>query len=155
MSDWQEPVMHWPTHIMQEDRHGCGAACYAMITGRTYRDAARIFGKDFQTEGISIHDIDQCLAEDGYAVARKYTHVRGVDRDEWPVKPFAPIHLVQVSSPLGAHFVVMLANGMVLDPVSSVPHDSLQDYEKVWNITGIVALPGSPADAEKAHERVS
>lgn len=136
-------IVDW---VKQEHDHGCGAATFAMLTNRTYAGAvATIKTHDRWHEGGVTHfTIDQYLAEDGFAVARRFTHVDGVARDIWPVEPFAEAHYCTVSSAMGTHFVVLLRDGTVLDPADPRPR-RLTDYERVWNIAAVTPIESADA----------
>jgi hypothetical protein len=98
-----------------------------MITGMSYAGIARWFaermsGHDFATSGISYYPMDDFLVEHGYAVARRNAGFCNKLREHgWPPAPWADMHLCQVSNPGGAHYVVMLGDGTVLEPMSEAP----------------------------------
>lgn len=135
-------LIHW---VRQEHANGCGAACFAMLTGRTYAEAvAHMDPRDWTVHGCTTAELDALLAEDGFAVARKYAHVTGNERPAWPVAPFAPRHLCQVTLYDGVrHFVVMDCLGHVFDPNDYRPRD-LSHYADISNIAGIVRIEREP-----------
>lgn len=110
--------------VKQEEAHGCGIAALAMITGQSYSAVRDWFvrhmpGHDFAASGISYYPIDDFLVEHGFAVARRNAGFCNKLREtDWPPAPWAEVHLCQVSNPGGAHYVVMLADGTVLDPLN-------------------------------------
>jgi hypothetical protein len=130
-----------PAWVRQEDERGCGPACFAMLTNRTYAGAVSMLRGKFERQGISHFELDQYLAEEGYAVARRYLRVAGADRKAWPVAPFADVHLCQVRTAGGGHFVLMLRDGTVLDPLDPTP-TRLDAYVQVDNIAAVVSLGG-------------
>ena len=137
--------MDW---VKQEDEHGCGAAVFAMLTNRTYAGAvATIKTHDrWDTQGVSQHVIDQYLAEDGFAIARKYTHLDGVERDNWPVDPFADAHLCIVTQHGGmGHYVILLRDGTVLDPAVPPEHHPcfLSNYPSVLSVAAVTPVGDS------------
>lgn len=130
--------------IEQEDPHGCGVAALAMILGRTYAEVkAMLSAQNWQREGATIWVWDALLANEGYAVARKYRHdaARDCMREVWPPEPFAPIHLCLVRYPrfTRGHMVVLLADGTVLDPLTPEPR-TLDWYDDVDHVAGIARL---------------
>ncbi len=132
--------------VRQEDTNGCGIACLAMITGKTYLEV-RDELVYYDGSGLANHIIDEYLADHGYAVARKFeaSHWQQkkygrTTREQWPVEPFADVHLCQVETWSDTnHFVVMLRDGTILDPYNEHIH-SLDAYKDVWNIAGIVKV---------------
>lgn len=128
-------------HIRQEDAYGCGPACLAMVTGRSYREVrdwfrvrawqnARRDGRtlddvvreavepqDFARFGIDHWEIERYLAEHGYACALRWKDVRlGEARTSWPPTPIAEASICCVQTVAGGHFVVWLRDGRVLNP---------------------------------------
>ena len=129
--------MDW---VRQEDSHGCGAACFAMLTNRTYEGAKATIKHDgWDRSGIAGIVLDQYFAEEGIAIARRYSHIDGVERAVWPVAPFADVHLCQVTTVGGGHFVILLRDGTVVDPLDPQTH-SLTDYLSVMNIAGLTRI---------------
>lgn len=129
--------------IEQEDMHGCGLACLAMLTGQTYAEVKAGFEqRDFTKDGVICLDMENYLAEHGYAVAVKYPHYspRRKNRDVWPPEPFTDAHFVHVD---GKHYVVMLRDGTVLDPAAGreTPRH-LSDYSRVDHMVGVVRMEG-------------
>ena len=135
-----EEVTMQITRVQQEEVYGCGIACLAMVTSKTYQEVCSWFKADrFQT-GLTWWDIDGYLAEHGLAVARRWPTTQNenepLEREVWPLEPWADLHICQVRTPAMAHFVVMLANGTCLDPATPEPK-KLSDYESVDNITAV------------------
>lgn len=105
--------------VQQEDAHGCGIACLAMVTGKFYGEVKREFAP-FE-KGLTWWETDSYLVDHGYAVARKFKHAaHRKESREWPPEPFGDVHICQVFTPAGGHFVVVLRDGTVLDPATSV-----------------------------------
>ena len=132
-----------PSRVSQEDAQGCGLAVLAMITGRTYAEVkAEVESwehdpmqgpKDWSQTGVTHYTLDRFLAGQGYFVQRRF--------DGWPElpkEPFAPIHYASVQQPSNrGHFVVVLENGDVLDPLREGTF-RLADWEKVNQLVGCV-----------------
>jgi hypothetical protein len=139
--------------VQQEDSHGCGIAALAMLIGATYQDVKVDVLPAFDEHGISHFECDTYLAEHGYAVARKYltiTHARQ-ERSVWPPEPFGDVHLCQVTvrGAIGtAHFVVLLGNGTVLDPLTPEPR-RLSDYAYVHNVAAVVPIEAAQSQARQ------
>ena len=105
--------------IQQKDGYGCGIACLAMIAGKTYDEVAVDFPRINETFGMTFHDADAWLVDHGFALTRKWMFKRGnVKVTPWPPHPWAKTHLVTVVRDAASHFVVLLEDGTVLDPVS-------------------------------------
>ena len=137
--------------VRQEHDYGCGLASLAMIDGTTY-DAVREWllanwpgGHERPDEWLTKRGIyqgmaDWYLSQHGYVWRTLYS---GWQMPEWPPSPFAPVHLASVRQPSGdSHYVVMRADGVVLDPLSDEPR-MLADWPKVDNVQGIWRLERS------------
>ncbi len=130
------------TWVRQEHPTGCMVAATAMIAGVSYTTVAEWITRFHGDNCITQHDADEYLCEHGFAVARKYRTVNGVERNVWPPEPFGTVHLCLVTCH-GAngrgHAVVMLHDGTVLDPLSPEPR-RLSDYAGVSNVAVITRL---------------
>lgn len=131
-------------YIQQNHSRGCGPAALAMVTAARYEAVCDYFANiDFDSEGIGIRECDHYLAEHGFAVARLYSAKRhNLPREKWPPKPFGDIHLCHVDVFEGAplsHWVVMLEDGKVLDPLFP-EKESLHDYHFVNNVAAVVPI---------------
>lgn len=144
--------------VMQEDAEGCAVATIAMLTGRTYKEVrAQIDGEpwhghngDWSADGVSHITVDRLLIAHGYYLQRVYSNMV----PEWPPPPWSPIHFAQVVQPSGRnHFVVMRADGVVLDPLHPGEH-RLTDWPKVNNVVGLLA-PASIVNAGKGADRAA
>jgi hypothetical protein len=126
--------------VEQEHRYGCQVAVLAMIMGITYKEALVYYKMDpDECLGFSSQSLDTILADNGYAIARKYRYtLNNKQRESWPVEPFADLHWCQVQTGVGAHAVIMLADGLVLDPWSA-ERTSLKhpDYQNIHFVTGV------------------
>ena len=123
--------------VLQEDTNGCGLACLAMITDQTYQQVKTEVTHIGQ-HGISVHCIESYLVDRGYALSWKYLY-RGYTnqrRDEWPPALWANVHIAQVRIPNGSHFIVVLFNGEVLDPLTPAAR-RFEDYTEIDNIVAI------------------
>ena len=135
--------MSHPAWVRQEDAKGCGLAVLAMLTGRTYAevrervDAVEVgpseAPRDWARSGCTHYTLDRYLAGEGWFVQRRFATYL-----ELPFAPFAPIHYAQVVQPSGrGHFVVVLADGTVLDPMRE-GHFRLSEWTKVNQLVGLV-----------------
>jgi hypothetical protein len=124
--------------------NSCVPACLAMILGKTLRQVIKDLYEHWVDEGnkLGMGDevIDQYLAANGFAVQR-ICHEYEPHKlliDKWPIKPFAPIHIVDVwsSNPAGMHAVVMNFEGKIYDP-SNKKIKSIDEYQRVFAISGI------------------
>ena len=133
--------------------NSCVPACLAMVTGKTLNKVVKEIYEHWENEGryegVDDDIVDQYLSKNGYAVQR-LGHEYGPNKlliEDWPLDPFAPIHIVDVwsSSPPGMHAVVMDANGVIFDP-SNKRIKKLSDYQRVFAITGIWKVTNSLID---------
>lgn len=128
--------------ITQKHNRGCGVACLAMITGKSYDEILEDCEAawDEQT-GLYTNIVDAYLWDHGYALRKYYSNNnwQKIKRDPWPIKPFTDIHLVHLRVYELAsceHFVIMSRDGTVLDP--KLGHKpSLADYYNIYSISGI------------------
>lgn len=106
-------------HVRQEDPGGCGLACVAMVTGRSYAEVRRIWvmnGGDESKlasaqEGLTNRDISDML----YLCDPLLPGARSTDRVE--VIPFwNPIIRSVRRGARQSHWVVVDGDGTVLDP---------------------------------------
>lgn len=156
-------------HVPQVDANGCGVACLAMVTGKSYEEVRDWFwckawqnaqrdGRtwadlddperqawerhNFAVHGLTDHDLEAFLAENGFAYAKKWSNLwqqRMEDRrPSWPPLPFAEAHIVQVYLPSGGHYVVWTADGRVLDPANG--ECDLTGFSSVGYILGVSRL---------------
>lgn len=143
--------------VRQEDGAGCGAATLAMLTGRTYHEARDLIDslwpnvKDWTADGNGSNefDLDRCLYADGAFIQRRYSSWR--DNGTAAIlpfpDPFAPLHYCMVRQPSNNyHFVVMLADGSVLDPMREGTF-TLDEWPEVAQVVG-VSPPLLPVQAE-------
>ena len=132
-----------------------------MVTGKTYREVKDYLsercgrfvkiseeqsewriGLDLVNHGVGIQfDAWSYLRDMGYAVQLRYrspyTTAYGQPLHEpWPCEPWADVHICSVESPAGAHAIVLLRDGTVLDPMTPEPR-RLSDYAKVESITAV------------------
>jgi len=135
-----------PRWVKQEDQNGCVLAAIAMIVGKSYAEVkAELQPKDLSTDAYTSFEAESYFYEHGYSAVKRWKHIcfAGVDREVWPIEPFAPVHYVQVvNGPSGkGHAVVLLANGDVLDPWTDSKPKKLSDYYQVNEIMGVFFAP--------------
>lgn len=134
-------------HVRQEDPYGCGVACIAMLAGLTYAEARQAYSAQYgedraavirEGRGMVNVEADAVLARLGFAVARRH---RGVeDASHWPPQPWGSAHLATVLLPTGGHFVVVLADGSVLDPAADPTPRRWGDFGEVFDIAAVVPV---------------
>jgi hypothetical protein len=146
--------------VRQEDEMGCWVAAMAMVTGKTYNEVKAETGDTWSSGGHS-WKTDQYLAQHGFAVARYFDsdqfhqlppseHGTRFNHKwpDWPMKPFAPLHVCSVQTSRAAHSVVLLSDGTVLDP--AIPHPRrLSDYQRVIEIVGVWRVVAALAPTPK------
>lgn len=130
----EPPEIRW---VPQREGMGCAVACVAMLMGLSYWNARALFPHFDPAEGVLPLDAVRVLGEYGWASIEKFEHYSPERRARrrWPVKPFAPVHLVPVST-TGWHAVLLLADGTVMDPLTP-ERRRLSDYPTVHSIIGL------------------
>jgi hypothetical protein len=132
--------------VRQKQAFGCTAAALAMVLGCTYEEAAAKLASDpsiFDTQGNGYHVMESQLVQHGFAISRKWRVYQpgNQQRDSWPCEPFAALHWCEViAGPRGAHAVIMLGDGTVLDPMSDEPK-ALADYSEVNFVAAVIPVP--------------
>lgn len=146
-----ERVIQW---VRQEHTNGCVIASLAMISGKTYREVhddlapqlgnfVDVEGKsewrrgvDFNKDGMAImFDGWGWLADNGFAIQQRYKFHYNIERPQWPLDPWADVHLCSVVT-TQSHAVVLLRDGRVLDPLTPEPK-KLSDYSKVESMMAV------------------
>lgn len=131
-------------YVKQEQKLGCVFACIAMILETDYWTVRNDFpkerfGKELgKDECITItSDAISYLFYKGYVGHSSYSTIgySQIQRkpDEW-IKEFAPVHLISVVLNGYSHACVW-KDGIIFDPFREGKY-TLNDYEKVHNITG-------------------
>jgi hypothetical protein len=113
-------------HVKQEDERGCAIASLAMVLGLSYKATAKRF--NIPRSGSSYYKWMEVLAQSGwsYQMLWKTDQLTSRAREIWPPEPWAPVHLCQIQTPLGAHMVVMKHDGAILDP--ALPHSDIEPF---------------------------
>ena len=137
--------------VAQKHPFGCAVASLAALLRKPYAEAAMLLSDDptqFQTSGVGFYAVELKLADHGFAVAKKYAWTQPGNklRDKWPCEPFADIHWCEVITEQGAHAVLMLRDGQVIDPARE-KRARLSDYQKVNMIAGLAALSTPTTDS--------
>jgi hypothetical protein len=124
--------------VRQRGDKDCGIAVLAMITGQGYEEIrSRIPLIDGEFGGVFGVHLKQYLEGAGFATVEKHLFHLNKRRNPWPPLPFAPLHYCEVVPGKGKlHWVVMLADGTVLDPIADEPR-WLSDYMEVNCVTGV------------------
>lgn len=124
--------------VQQEYAMGCGVACVATVAQRPYKEVAALLpgwdgssGKTHNVIGELLHHF-----EFAYSILYQTCQFTNEAREVWPVPPFADSHIVCVDSPIGAHYVVWLRSGAVLDPARDGVK-ALSDYGRIHHIIGV------------------
>jgi hypothetical protein len=138
--------------VRQKHTYGCAAATVAMLLGISYDAAADLLtgGEPdrLNEQGMGWHVPESQLVQHGYAVSRKWRVYQpgNQTREPWPCAPFADLHWCEViAGPRGAHAVVMLRDGTVLDPMADEPK-RLSDYSEVNFIAAVVPVAAYDTD---------
>jgi hypothetical protein len=133
--------------------NSCVPACLAMVTGKTLnrvvKEIHEYWENEGRYEGVDDYIVDQYLSKNGYARVNHEYEPNKLLIKKWPIKPYAPIHIVDVwsSNPPGMHAVIMLKDGTILDPSNKRIKDVSQ-YQRVFAITGIWKVTDSIFDVK-------
>lgn len=128
-------------YVKTEKSNGCVVACLAMITDVTFDEVLNGMEQYWKNEGAEQGTDDPAWM--AYLSARGYA-IQDIDHEyipedrlivPWPIKPFAPIHILFVYAE-GPHAVVMLNDGTILDPNDPLIK-SRHEYHRVYRIIGI------------------
>lgn len=131
-------------HITQKHSGGCGVAVAAMLVGKTYDEVLPWFSRfnlDAPDGGITWMTLNDYLTQHGYAVAQRFRYDSATNEPhpKWPPSPFGDVHYCQVQTAIGAHFIVVLRDGTVLDPaVAGIRH--LADYEHINSMAAVIEI---------------
>ncbi len=130
--------------VKQKQSHGCYIAALAMIAGLSYDEIKAHFNKsyDFDKEGVTFFAADALLHKLGFASARIWQHdqLNKEERSYWPPSPWADVHLCEavVDPKKGAHAIIMLKDGKVLDPnFGELPSLRNPHYVRVYSVAAI------------------
>jgi hypothetical protein len=121
--------------------NGCIVACLGMITDQTYKEVLSGMEQYWKNEGSEQGVDDEAwmayLAARGYATQDIPHDYVPTDQliSPWPIKPFAPIHIVFVYDE-GPHAVIMTNDGTILDP-NDEKISRIDQYYRVYRIVGI------------------
>jgi outer membrane murein-binding lipoprotein Lpp len=129
-----------------------------MVLGISYEEACEKLGGETGRSHSYYCDVwDQTISENGWAVQRKWGTMQpgNQKRDPWPLAPWADLHECEVKTSM-IHSVLLLANGTVMDPLTTEPK-RLSDYSEVLSMAALypvdalrAQLATARADAERA-----
>lgn len=116
-------------------------AALAMATGKTYDYVWDYFkNPEHRERGITYHEVIAFLGDHGFAVNWKWRNTQNEERNKprepWPAEPWTDVHIVEVENSVMYHFVVMLKDGTILDPLTS-EKKMLSDYKRVTQMIGV------------------
>lgn len=143
--------------VLQPEPSGCGIAVVATVAGKTYQEVRQYIhlDRDFTQEGMYDSELESLLVQFGFTwqVLTMVNPRLSTRRDPWPPAPWAPLHVAKVTNlrESGLHYVVVLPDGMVLDPHCGVIQ-GLHRYPRVhqvyglWPVSGFVPSPPTLAD---------
>lgn len=119
--------------VLQQHENGCGVAVFAMLTDRTWDEAAEFMR--FTGDPVPFAMLRAHLQNDGAFVRAICKPDEG---DEWPPRPFAPRHMACVTQPSGGgHYLAVEKDGTVLDPLRDGRYQ-LSDWKVVHEVCGVL-----------------
>jgi hypothetical protein len=133
--------------VIQPTKMSCGIAALAMVSAKKFHEVRVLFNlaHDWNKDGMGDYHMKAMFEPLGFSYQVRYQclhRLGGTSREEWPGKPFAPLHiaLVQNLPNTGGHYVVWLPDGRVMDPWWGVLPD-LSNYPSVEMIYGLWKIP--------------
>lgn len=117
------------SYVKATNLDDCIVACLAMITNKSFTEV--------NLTDVHLDNWVAYLSAHGYAiqdVQHDYTPEHRLV-SPWPVKPFAPIHIMFVHD-IGNRPVIMLQDGVILDPMNIQNH-TRHKYHRIYRFVGI------------------
>jgi hypothetical protein len=157
----------WVRWVGQRGEADGGIAAIAMALGQTY-PAVRALFPDLGPTSLWRSELSRAACAALLKLYRCMITWQSAPRqgaepgefggEEWPPAPFGPIHLALVrrrkESPR-AHWVVLLADGTVLDPFTTETM-ALHSYYRVYHVGAVTRDDGTPlADPKRAPRRIT
>jgi len=136
-----------PNTVVQSTPHGCGIACFAMLTSMRFEDAARIIGHSGDTQGVTAQALSSALESTGILLgeARYFGKVSSAYKRK-RLKDQRTDCLLHASISDEGHWMVWHhASRRVLDPMQPSRGGSrlrnVDFYHPVW-LTGMPSTKG-------------
>ncbi len=113
-------MRHRVKRVFQNDEHGCGVACIAMITGVPYESVRGQTTVNLAENGLTNHEIQRLLLLYGYHACHVWRGEANLGKDIWPLKFMHGTVIANVTPNLKIeherHWIVITKRGKVLDP---------------------------------------
>ena len=124
--------------ITQEFDYGCGVACFAFVTGLTYKQALKVLGREQTVKhGWRPSDLAQALNSSGRVYKNKYVRKDVTS----PVYPSGTIVLIERSEEYKVGHYLVSYNGKWMDPwINLTQNSTLAHAESGFRDK----LPGKP-----------
>lgn len=128
--------------VRQQEPCGCGVACVAMISDKTYDEVASLLGEWWsgRSSGMTHYVIFELLSHYGFALRNTFraNHEKYRSNEPWPPEPKAYAYIASISRASGGHFVVWTGEE-VLDPMKDEPC-TLDEYGGVNQLIAVYEI---------------
>lgn len=118
--------------IYQKNKFGCGIACLAMVSKKSYDNVVQDFINDFNENGLETDTVIEWLGDNGFSILVK--DIRCYNEKDFAraymFKPFAEVHIVRVRNKVDTmnHLIVMDKKGKLFCPDGTSDEDLRHCY---------------------------
>jgi len=118
-------------YVKQDKGPTCGVACYAMITGTTFKEAHKQIKKRMNNHGLKTADIVKALKAVNYKIVGS-GRLRPVGKKSWDDLPGLALVKVRPDGCPMRHWHWVIWNGKkVYDPATGVKTPMKYDYDPI------------------------
>lgn len=118
-------------YVKQDSGPTCGVACYAMITGVTFKEAHKKIKKRMNSRGLKTIDMIRALKADNHKIVGS-GRLRPVGKKTWRDLPKTSLVKVRPTNCSKYHWHWVIWDGKkVYDPVIGVKTSKKYDYDPI------------------------